>query len=404
MKNNLQMLRAIHRGWALVTVVYCVSLATLIAAPVDRFAGVPLALQPFVDGSEISGAVALIADADRVLHVSAVGKSDLSTGRAMRTDDLFWIASMTKPITAVCVAMLAEEGRLKYTDLVEKYLPEFREQWLAEEKTPTRRVLVKSPRPLTLLDLLTHTSGMGNYAVTDPHWTLAQMSLAAAREPLGFAPGSRWGYSTAAVDALGRIVEVVSGMPFAEFMQKRLLDPLEMRETTFWPTPAQEKRLARSYKRTPEGRLEQVGISYLYRGAVTDRQRPPLGGAGLFSTAEDIARFYQMMLRQGEFKGRRILKSETVAQLTRRQKEAIPLLRGNATGLQFGIVIDPAKMAQNAHFNPGTFGHGSAHGAISWADPVRGIIYIYMIQRAGLPENSEFRLAFHNVVASALKQ
>ena len=389
------------------TLVYA---ATALLAPLpiaqgasDKFAGVPASLQPLVNEGKVAGAVALVATKDRILHLSAVGKSDLETGRAMRTDDLFWIASMTKPMTAVCVAMLADEGKLRYSDLVEKYLPEFRGQWLIEEKTDTRRTLVKSPRPLTLHDLLTHTGGMAGYSVTDPHWTLSEMSIAAAREPLIFAPGKRWGYSTAAIDVLGRVVEVVSGMPFADFMQKRLLDPLGMKATTFWPTPEQEKRLARSYQLDAKtNRLKPVGISYLYRGAVTDRRRPPLGGAGLFSTAEDVARFYQMMLHRGEWRGQRILTSETVADMTRRQKDDIPLLRGNATGLQFSVVVEPGAMAQNAHFTPGTFGHGGAHGTVSWADPHRGLIYVLLIQRAALPENSDIRLAYQSAVAAAL--
>jgi len=387
--------------------VFALLLAVVALAPMaqaaDRFAGVPAALQPLVEQNKISGAVALVATKDRILHLSAVGQSDLASGRRMRTDDLFWIASMTKPMTAVAVAILADEGRLNYADPVEKHLPEFRQQWLLEEPGDTRRVLVKPPRSVTLFDLLTHTSGMAGYAVTDPHWTLSEMSIVAAREPLRFAPGTRWGYSTAAIDVLGRIVEVVSGMPFADFMQRRIFEPLGMAQTTFWPTPEQEQRLARSYRpNTATGRLEPVGISYLYGGAVTDRKRPPLGGAGLFSTAEDVARFYQMMLQGGEFRGRRILKPETVRAMTRNQTGDLPLRRGSSTGLQFTVVDDPTQMPQNVNFSPGTFGHGGAHSTQSWADPVRGIIYVFLIQRAALPENSDIRLAYQKAVEAAL--
>ena len=377
----------------------------LLAAAADKFAGVPASQQPFIAQNEISGAVLLVANRERVLHLSAVGQGDVATGRKMKTDDLFWIASMTKPIAAVCVAILADAGKLSYDDAVEKYLPEFQQQWRTEEQPPNRRHLVKVERPITLRQLLTHTSGMANYPVTDPHWTLAEMTIVAAREPLGFPPGSRWGYSTAGIDALGRVVEVVSGMPFAAFLQQRLLDPLRMNHTTFWPTPGQDKRLARNYRKNPQsGKLEETVITYLYGGAITDRARPPLGGAGLFSTAEDLSRFYQMLLNGGESGGQRILKPQTVAEMTRNQIGELKARPGIVWGLGFNVVLEPKGMAANATLSPGSFGHGGAHGTNSWADPARGLIYIYMIQRAGLPnaDDSEMRRAYQEAVERAL--
>lgn len=376
-----------------------------LAAAEERFAEVPRAVAPFVEQGQISGAVMLVATKEQVLHLSAVGESDLATKRPMRTDDIFWIASMTKPMAAVCVAMLADEGRLKYDDPVQKYLPEFGEQWVTEEQTAARRVLTKAERPITIRELLTHTSGMGNYTVTDPHWTLAEMTKVAAREPLRFKSGTRWGYSTAGIDALGRLVEVVSGVPFADFMQRRLFDPLGMRETTYWPTEAQETRFVRNYRIAPTtGRLEEVKISYLYGGTVTDRARPPLGGAGLFSTAEDVARFYQMMLNGGEFHGQRVLKAETVAEMTRNQIGTIPARPGIVWGLGFNVIEDGAQMPANATLSRGSFGHGGAHGTNSWADPSSGLIYVFMIQRAGLEnaDDSPMRRAYQQAVAAAL--
>jgi CubicO group peptidase (beta-lactamase class C family) len=371
----------------------------------DKFAGVPAAVQPFVERGDISGAVMLVANKEKILHLSAVGTSDLATGRRMATDDIFWIASMTKPMAAVCVAILADEGKLKYDDPVEKYLPEFRNQWQVEDQAPERRVLVKAARPITLRDLLTHTSGMGEYPTTDPHWTLGEMTLVAAREPLRFAPGSRWGYSTAGINVLCRVVEVVSGWPFAEFFQRRLLDPLEMRNSTWWLTRPQEQRFAHNYRKPAQaGKLEEAVISYMYGGAITDRARPPLGGAGLFSTAEDVAKFYQMMLNGGEFAGRRILKAETVAEMTRNQIGNFPARPGMVYGLAFAVISDPKGMAANATLSLGTFGHGGAHGTNSWADPARGLIYVFMIQRAGLSnaDDSEMRRAYQEAVAAAV--
>jgi len=364
---------------------------------------VPGRVQPFVDRAEISGAVMLVADADRVLHLSAVGESDLASGRAMRTDDIFWIASMSKPMTAVCVAMLADQGLLSFDDPVEKFLPEFHDPWVVGDEAGDQR----ADRPITLRDLLTHTSGLGEYYAADPHATLAQFVGSIARQPLRFQPGARWGYSTAGFDTLGRVVEVASGTPFAEFVQRRLLGPLGMTQTTFWPTEAEAPRLAHQYVRNARaGRLEETTIHYLYGGQVTDPARPALGGAGLFSTAQDVAKFYQMMLHGGELGGRRILRESTVAEMTRKQTGALAARPGMPWGLGFCVVEDPSKMEANATLSPGSFGHGGAYGTQSWDDPARGLVYVFMIQRDKMgmnPDNSYMRRAYQEAVAAALR-
>ena len=382
--------------------------ASLAAAPVstpDKFAAIPERMQAFVDQGEVSGAVMLVASKDRILHLSAIGQGDLASGRRMETNDLFWIASMTKPMSAVCAAMLVDEGRLGFDDPVEKYLPEFHNLWVLQEETTERRVLVPAARPITLRDLLTHTSGLGEYAVYGPHWTLAEMVKSMTREPLKFQPGARWSYSTAGIDTLCRIVEVAGGVPFAEFMQRRLFDPLGMKDSTFWLTPEQEKRFATNYRRNADtGKLEPTIIYYMYGGAVTDRERPPLGGSGLFSTAGDVAKFYQMLLNGGVAGARRLLRPETVAELTREQTTGIKAgwVPGSAWGFGFGLVKEP--QGATATLTPGTYGHGGAHGTQSWADPRRDAIYILMIQRAGLPNSdaSDLRRVFQETAAAAL--
>jgi CubicO group peptidase (beta-lactamase class C family) len=374
------------------------------ALAADKFAAVPEALQQLVSSNEIPGAVALVATKDSVLHLSAVGESDLATGRKLKTTDIFWIASMSKPMTSVAVAMLADDGKLSFDDPVEKYLPEFRDMWVAGEQTATQRTLVKAARPITLRDLMTHTSGLGEYRVTDPHWSLAAMIKVLAREPLRFQPGTRWAYSTAGMDTLGRVVEVVSGMPYDKFLQTRLFDPLGMKDTTFWISPAQEKRFVPPVI-SRAGKLEPTPIAYMYGGAVTDHERPPLGGAGLFSTAADVTKFYQMMLNHGTFDGHQILKPETVAEMTRKQTGDLKARAGMPWGLGFCVVEDPAQMESNKTLSPGTFGHGGAFGTQSWADPTRGIIYVLMISRDKLqptPDDSAMRRAFQQAVAAAL--
>ncbi len=372
----------------------------------DKFAAIPAGQKTFVDRGEISGAVALLADKDHVWHLSAVGASDLATRRALRTDDIFWIASMTKPIAAVAVGLLVDEARLTFDDPVEKFLPEFRGQWVIQESTADRRSLVKATRPITVRDVLTHTSGLAEYPITQAHWTISEFAKVLAREPLRFQPGTRWAYSTAGIDVLGRVVEVVSGVSFAAFLQQRLFDPLGMKDTTFWLSPAEEKRFAHNYRpETQTGKLSETPIAYLYGAATTDRARPALGGAGLFSTAADIARFYQMMLNGGIANGRRILAAATVAEMTRRQTADLRARPGMPWGLGFCVVEDPAQLEANAYFSPGTFGHGGAHGTQSWADPVRGLVYVYLIQRAGIrgnPDNSDMRRAYQDALGAAL--
>jgi CubicO group peptidase (beta-lactamase class C family) len=226
------------------------------------------------------------------------------------------------------------------------------------------------------------------------------------REPLHFQPGARWSYSTAGLDTVGRVVEAVSGMPYADFVQSRLLDPLGMKDTTFWISPSQKDRFVQPYiMNAQSGKLQPTDIYYMYGGAVTDHARPPLGGAGLFSTAEDVTKFYQMMLNHGAANGHQLLKPETVAEMTRKQTGDLRARPGMPWGLGFCVVEDPSQMQSNSTLSPGTFGHGGAFGTQSWADPTRGLIYVMMINRDKLqptPDDSLMRRAYQKAVAAAL--
>jgi CubicO group peptidase (beta-lactamase class C family) len=375
------------------------------AAPAPDFSAIAPKMQSFVDQGIVAGVVTLVADKDNVLHLAAVGKSDVSIGRPMQTNDLFWIASMSKPMTAVAVAMLKDEGKLSFDDPVAKYLPEFQDLWLVTNSTADTRTLARPPRPITLRDLLTHTSGLGEYRVTGPHWTLAEMAKVFSREPLRFAPGTRWSYSTAGLDTLGRVVEVVSGMPFDQFMQTRLFDPLGMKDTTFWVDPKDFSRFATPYNLEADtNRLQPAVITYMYGTEVTDRGRPPLGGAGLFSTAEDVAKFYQMILNHGSFHGKQILQPDTVAEMLTKQTGDLRARAGMPWGLGFCVIEDPSAFEANAMLAPGSYGHGGAFGTNSWVDPKRGAIFVMMLERAGLrnPDASPMHVEFQKAAAAAL--
>src|ERR1051326_8869157 len=206
------------------------------------------AMQRLVAEQVISGAVTLVETREGKTVVNCSGYADMANRKTMLPSTLFWIASMTKPITAVAVLMLQDEGKLNVEDAVEKYLPEFKKQWLIKQASNEQQVLVPAPRPITIRDLLTHTWGMGDVPAPRTDCSLAELVMAYAQQPLRFRPGSKWEYCNPGINTLGRIVEVVSGKPFAVFLEERIFRPLGMSQTTFWLNASQAKRLAKSYK------------------------------------------------------------------------------------------------------------------------------------------------------------
>ena len=357
------------------------------------------AMQGFVDRSVISGGVTLVANKDRLLQLETVGYADLAKREAMRENHLFWIASMTKPMAAVCVLQLQESGKLSIEDPVEKHLPEFAGQWMIESRAKGKLTLKKPERAITIRDLLTHTSGLANTNSPRPESTLAELVMSYSKTPLQFEPGSRWSYSNAGINTLGRIVEVVSDTPFAEYLQARVLDPCGMKDTTFWPSPAQAKRIASSYRPDSNGKLQPVDV-YFLKGGLSNRKRTPYPAGGLYSTAADVVAFYQMMLNGGTYKGKQVLQKKTAALMTRTQTGDIKtgFVDGMSWGLGFQVVKTPMGVTES--ISPGTYGHGGAYATQSWADPKTGRIVVLMIQRAGFRngDNSPVRKAFQEAV------
>jgi len=383
---------------------FCLALVAAASVSPSFAAPAPIAerMKAFVDDGTISGAVTLVATHERVLSLGVVGQADLSNRKPMRADSLFWIASMTKPIAAVAVLMLQDEGKLNVEDPVEKYLPEFKNQWLIKEKSSNTVTLVLPARTITVRDLLTHTSGLGDVSSPRPDATLAELVMAYAQQPLRFPPGSKWEYCNSGINTLGRIVEVVSGQKIEKFLQRRIFNPLGMKDTTFWPTPGQAKRLAKTYKPGKGDKtLEETDIFFV-KGGLSDRKRTPQPAGGLFSTAGDMARFYQMMLNDGELRGERILSKASVALMTRTQTGDIKtgFTDGMSWGFGFQVVKEPQGVT--AMLSPGTFGHGGAYATQSWADPKKDLIHVLMIQRAGFPngDNSPVRKAFQEAAAA----
>ncbi len=353
-------------------------------------------MRPLVDDREVSGLVTLVATPDRIVHLDAIGSADIAAGRPMRPDTIFWIASMTKPITATAVLMLQEEGKLSVDDPVEKHLPEFKDLKTADGK----------PARVTIRHLLTHTSGMGEISGDEARRIkdLAGVIPLYVAKPVKFEPGTKWTYCQSGINTAARIVEVVSGVPFDRFVERRLFGPLGMKDTTFYLTDEQLPRLATSYRRTKQGELEPTKVSILYGNAPTSRDRFPAANGGLFSTAPDYARFCRMILNGGELEGRRYLKPESVALMTAVQTGDLKtgFTDGNGWGLGWCVVRQPQGIT--AMLSPGTFGHGGAYGTQAWIDPVKKRFYVLMIQRADYPNSdaSPVRRAFQEAAASAL--
>ncbi len=320
----------------------------------------------------MAGAVSLVADAAGVVSVECVGYADLENRRPMTPETLFWIASQTKPMTAAAVMMLVDEGKLSLDDPVEKHLPEFRNQRLVAEKSDDRLVLVRPSRPITVRDCLDHLGGLPfRSAAEEP--TLDALPLAVAVKtyamtPLQTEPGTAYQYSNAGINTAARVLEVISGQSYEQFMQERLFAPLGMRDTTFWPSEEQVSRLAKSYRPDKEKtKLEPFDIPQL-RYPLSDRgHRFPMPAGGLFSTAADTARFCRMLLNRGELDGRRYLSEAAFAELTKRQT---PESVKNAYALGFAL-------------GPGWFGHGGAHATNMEVHPGKGLALVWMVQHGG---------------------
>jgi CubicO group peptidase (beta-lactamase class C family) len=364
-------------------------------------------MQKFVDDGVVAGAVTLVARQGDVVSFEAVGYADLAAKKPMRTDNMFWIASMTKPIVATAILMLQDEGRLAVDDPVEKYLPEFGNQMMIAEKTADGLVLKHPARKVTLRDLLTHTSGLqGDLPDVDRDLTLAERSLTYALRPLAFEPGSKWQYSGPGINTLGRIIEVVSHDSFADFLKKRLFQPLGMKDTTFWPSSEQAARIAKSYgPGANDHGLAEIKINIQTQLPLTSHERTPLPAGGLFSTASDLVKFYQMVLNGGSYNGKQYLSAASVILMTSPQTGGLTtgFTEGFAWGLGWGVVRQPTGVT--AMLSPGSFGHGGAYGTQGWIDPKTRTIYILLIQRPRLLPNgdaSEIRRVFQQTASDAI--
>ncbi len=330
---------------------------------VDVLARIPVRMKEYVDHGKAAGFVTLVARHGHIASLEAVGYQDRESRIPMRTDTIFQIMSMTKPVTCAGIMILIDEGRVALIDPVEKYLPEFKGKQIS--------------RPITIRDLMTHTSGLPAAppdGFDKAAHTLAEV-VAAARMPT-FEPGSKWSYSNMGIATLGRIIEVVAGKPFEQFIDERILTPLKMKDTSFFLPGDKEGRLSAVYTDDNGKLVRQDDAIRFRRGA-----KSPMPEGGLYSTAGDMARFYQMMLNGGSLDSRQVLSRAAVALMT--TVHTGDLKTGFAPGMGYGLGWAVVREAAGTfRYNSiGTFSHGGAYRTYGWVDPAKDMLGVIMYQR-----------------------
>jgi methyl acetate hydrolase len=350
-------------------------------------------LRGAVERKDVPGVVALVTDRRRVLYQGAFGVADVSSGRALTTDALFRIASMTKPITSTAAMQLVEQGRFGLDDPVEKYLPELANLKVFESFDPTTGAYRLRPasRPMTVRHILTHTSGLG-YPFTSA--ILRDFKPQPGESypfggPLLFDPGERWHYSTS-TDVVGKLVEKVSGQKLEDYFRQHIFAPLQMSDTSYNVPQEKGPRLVAAQQRAGERMDGAIGLQTPQPGLTIAE---PIGGGGLASTADDYGRFVRMLLNGGELDGARVLKAETVTLMGQNAIGAVsvPALKTalprsadftfiadgrDKWGLGFLITTDqvPGKRS------PGSLSWGGINNTYFWIDPSRGIAGVILLQ------------------------
>ncbi len=377
---------------ALVLVAPFVGLSPRLAQADDaaaKSAAIRAKMQSFVDSADIAGAVTVVGNANGILSLETVGFQNLEKKQPMPKDAVFRIMSMTKPITAMAIMMLVDEGKLSIDDPVEKHLPEFKGQMLVAQKDKDTVTLKKPSRPITIKDLLTHTSGLpvmpsGILDIYgDRYRTMGERVIALSQRPLEFEPGSKWSYCNTGIETLGRIIEVVSGQPYEQFLDERIFKPLGMVDTTFYPNEKQMERAAAVYDKKDGKLVPPAAVPVKPIKGV----RAPGPAGGLYSTGADLARLYQAMLNGGKAKEVVLLSPKSFQEMTKVHTGDLKagFVPGSGWGLGVGIVVQPTGITEM--LSPGTYGHGGAYGTQAWIDPQKQRFYVLLIQRTGLPNS-----------------
>jgi CubicO group peptidase (beta-lactamase class C family) len=381
----------------------------------ERLARVHELVERTIAAGEISGAVTLVARNGQVAYLEAQGVMDLESKRPMQPDSMFRLASMSKPVAAVAILMLAEEGKVRLNDPVSKFIPSYSGLQVgvakpaasgpgapAQGNAPPAYYTVPVERPVTVLDLLTHTSGlmsgpMGNSVASAPFNKRHDLGLAWTEElgasPLEFQPGARWAYSAVAgFDALAHIAEIAAGQEYSAFLQERLFGPLGMRDVTFWPSTEQRSRLATVYQRR-DGKLVASANPDSMSG-----QKYHGGGGGLMATAETYAQFAMMLANGGELNGVRILSPRTVELMGSAFIPSTLPGRSPGEGYGLGVRVITDGPAAKTWLSQGAFGWSGVYGTHFWVDPQENLVGIVLAQTS----SRTFLTDFENAVMQSV--
>lgn len=368
----------LHLGWMICA-------GPVVALDDAKLNAIRPAMEQAVTAKQAAGIVTLVMENGRIVHHEAVGSADVQQERPMDKDALFWIASMTKSVNGTAIQILVEEGKLALDEPASRWLPELGKMKLKDGSSPSK--------PITLRMLLSHTAGIAipprkptDGAMTPKAYVASLLTL-----PLAFDPGSSYEYGFGPTVA-GRILEVVSGVKYEDFLQDRIFAPLGMKDTTFSPTEAQRKRIAKTYKRDEEtGQLVPAYNPFVTADASVHHRVEPSGG--LFSTARDMGRFYTMIAQRGMLDGVRILSDAAVADMTR------PVTTGDKVqGYACGWQVNLEKQRPCAMMPVGSFGHGGAYATNGWIDPQHGIVTVYLVQNVLVPDSGKPKDAFQRLV------
>lgn len=355
---------------ALALALLTLTASTVIADEPPPSPEVAAALKPYFDQHKLAGVIGIVADRTGKVHYrNLIGHADVEAGKPIREDNVFWIASMTKMFAGASIMILVDEGRVRLDDPATKFIPELN-KWMVVEERDDSHLLLKPPvRPVTVRHLLSHTSGLtGSSELQQTNGadsaSLKARALSSVTGPLQWHPGDKYKYGNQGMNIAARIVEIVSGQPYEEFLQKRFFDPLGMTETTFWPSEAQIARLAGAYGPNKDGTGYVRGdVGFLTKPWSDRTRRYPEAGGGLFSTTHDIFRYGLMLANDGELEGKRYLSSAAIKELR--------TVQTGATGVNYSL---------GYHLRNGMFGHDGAYGTDLSVHPETGMVAIFMVQ------------------------
>jgi CubicO group peptidase (beta-lactamase class C family) len=334
---------------------------------------VTAAMQPYLDNYKLAGVVSLIADkTGKVYYKNLLGYANVEAKKPVSENNVFWIASMTKMFAGASIMMLVDEGKVSLDDPVTKFIPQLTNWMVIEEKDSSHVLLKPLDRPVTVRHVLSHTSGLTGSSelqkVTGSDSApLKARALSSVTGPLQWQPGDKYQYGNQGMNIAARVVEIVSGIPYEEFLQKRFFDPLGMTETTFWPSDAQVERLVGAYGPNKEKNGYTRGSLVFLTKPYSDRTRRfPEAGGGLFSTAHDILRYGLMLANDGMLDGKRYLSHAAMEELRIEQT--------GTTKVNYSL---------GYHLRNGMFGHDGAYGTDLSVNPANGMVAVFMIQCSG---------------------